>query len=472
MYESPEPLTTFFSQLIPAARSAGYKLVVTLLAREADSEEIFRDVERYWSSLHDVTGEHILFVLGAHRAASKFPHTGMREHRAPVAHMNAHAAIAGSRTVYWPSSSSNIRHSLWSGHETASEKLAHSHTMEIAGLRDMFSLPENSIPALLFFTLESDRYSPKPIVVSLSTLGRHTIYGFLKKLIGDFEEQFIIIKDQRATQADLNHQLEKLVRNGRKWLGWGLSLEPVSTKAEAKEATAQILAICRSSDKQYAEKRRCFDLLKLVTKEIGSHAQLTIDLQRLIDHAFGHHDPQGMTYLNRKEELLSRIDEVKRREELAWQKIHAQLRMLQIRPDIITNHSTSRWDYFIAYSSKDQWYADRLYASLSKNGSVFLDRLCLRPGDVWPRRLRAEQDRSRCTVVLLTKNTDDAWFANSEYIHAIELARHGAHRVVPILIGKDAKIPYGLEQIHAVRNDGGGDFASIATLLAETMISQ
>jgi hypothetical protein len=54
---------------MPAAYATNYKLVVTLLAREADAENTFEKVGKQWSSLHSVTDRHILFVLGAKNAA-------------------------------------------------------------------------------------------------------------------------------------------------------------------------------------------------------------------------------------------------------------------------------------------------------------------------------------------------------------------------------------------------------------------
>jgi Tol biopolymer transport system component len=119
------------------------------------------------------------------------------------------------------------------------------------------------------------------------------------------------------------------------------------------------------------------------------------------------------------------------------------------------------WDVFIAYPSGAEDCADGLFRSLCTYGRVFLDRSCLQPGDIWVQRLRIEQDRARCTVVLITENTDKTWFTYSEYVHAIELARIGDHRIIPILIGKASKLPYGLEQVQALRLEDGADFTPV-----------
>jgi len=316
--------------------------------------------------------------------------------------------------------------------------------MEIAGLRDMFELPEHSIPALLIFALTPNNPLRPSVVLPFSKLGSSTIYGYLKSLVGDLEDQFILIQKARDEVAHLRRRLDEVHDHKERRFELNVDLAAVQTMPKAKLAADQILAICGSSTKQQSEKRQCFDLLNSIRQEIGSHAPLTIRLQRLIDLAFQR---------NGRDELQARLNAALEQESLIWQQVITRIKDCR---NETPSDSTSEagWDYFITYSSKDYWYADRLFAELAKTGRVFLDRLCLRPGDVWPVRLRTEQDSARCTVVLLTENTDQAWFSNSECIHAIELARHGAHRIVPILIGERAALPYGLEQIHAIHHEG------------------
>ncbi len=135
----------------------------------------------------------------------------------------------------------------------------------------------------------------------------------------------------------------------------------------------------------------------------------------------------------------------------------------------MNNASSISWDFFIAYSHRDVAYADRLFETLSSYGRVFIDHLCLQPGDVWTQRVRNEQERARCTILLVTENTDKAWFSYSEYVHAIELTRTGNHRIIPIMIGKKSTLPYGLEQIHAIRLEDGKDFTSICCQIVSVL---
>jgi hypothetical protein len=337
--------------------------------------------------------------------------------------------------------------------------------MEISSLRDMFGLHERSIPALLIFALTPDAPLRPSVVLPFCKLGDSTIYRYLKRLVGDLEDQFTSIQKARDEATYLHQRLNKLPDHEARRFELNVTLSAVEAVPEAKLAADQILAICGSSARQQMEKRSCFKLLRTVAGKIGNHAPLTMRLQSLIDHAFFHGSPEWLMQHERRDELETRLNAVLEREHVVWQKVITRMEACQSEAPVELD-SQALWDYFITYSSQDYWYADRLFAELVKTGRVFLDRLCLRPGDIWPVRLRAEQDRARCTVVLLTENTNQAWFAKSECIHAIELARQGGHRIVPVLIGKGATLPYGLEQIHAIRHDAYNDFASTVRQIA------
>ena len=458
MFESPEPLTRFFGEMLPAARFAGYKLVLTLLAREADSDGIFRDVERYWSSLHDVTGDHVLFVLGARAAGRKFPHTGMPERREPVMHSSPNMAVSGKRTVYWHGESRPIAHlwdSLLRGHEDPSENLARSHSMEITSLRHHLGLDENCIPALLVMPLDGHR-----IVVAFARFEGITIYSYIKELVGSLDHLFTRLDITSVRLKDLRSSLRKIeTRESRaKWSLWGTDSE-IKALRSSREAAEQISLICKAEGaKSGGDKRKCFELLQAVIAEQGSHSSVVMRLQSMIDRSSHRGSAQWKVAEGRKQDVIRSIQEAETEERASWKEIHVALDGLVARKR--ADSGSAPWDFFIAYSAKDYWYADRLYEVLSRHGRVFLDRLCLRPGDIWPERLRSEQDNARSTIVLITENSDKAWFANSEYVHAIDLVRHKSHRILPILIGNNAALPYGLEQVQAIKHDTGGDFRS------------
>ncbi|MFD9098320.1 hypothetical protein [Streptomyces collinus] len=78
------PIVDFFQHMLPASRAAGYKIVLTMLVREADAPRIYQDIGRYWTSLHDATGPDILFVFAGANAATRLDTGVLLDRRAPV----------------------------------------------------------------------------------------------------------------------------------------------------------------------------------------------------------------------------------------------------------------------------------------------------------------------------------------------------------------------------------------------------
>lgn len=113
------------------------------------------------------------------------------------------------------------------------------------------------------------------------------------------------------------------------------------------------------------------------------------------------------------------------------------------------------WDFFIAHAGPDKAIAEDLYENLKDYSRVFLDSRCLELGDDWDLKLRKAQQRSLVTVVLISANTDDAYYQREEIAAAIALARiDSGHRVVPVYLNAEAKVsdsvPYGLRLKHSV----------------------
>src|SRR5215471_15711937 len=138
MLRSRVPLVVFYSALLPAAAAAGYKIIVTALVREADSPAFFEDIKRYWSSLHDVTGPHILFVFAGADAAKKFNEWGIHDGYKPIVYYSQHMAVGGESLRI------TLRRALSTWHHEyfrygdpllEEEDLAREHTLELYNLR-------------------------------------------------------------------------------------------------------------------------------------------------------------------------------------------------------------------------------------------------------------------------------------------------------------------------------------------------
>jgi hypothetical protein len=131
------------------------------------------------------------------------------------------------------------------------------------------------------------------------------------------------------------------------------------------------------------------------------------------------------------------------------------------------------YDFFIAHAGPDKATAERLFGLLSNQTKVFLDSKSLLLGDDWDQVLPDAQGRSRVTVVLISANTDKAFYQREEIAAAIDMARSGEghHRVVPIYLGARAPsgptIPYGLRVKHGLTVSDQQDVQYVAARLLD-----
>jgi hypothetical protein len=80
-------------------RRRGFKLLILALIREADAPGFYEDLRRYWTSLDDVTGDHIVFAVAGGAALPLAEGSGFWVHqsgRSGVAH-NPQFALPPSR---------------------------------------------------------------------------------------------------------------------------------------------------------------------------------------------------------------------------------------------------------------------------------------------------------------------------------------------------------------------------------------
>jgi hypothetical protein len=133
------------------------------------------------------------------------------------------------------------------------------------------------------------------------------------------------------------------------------------------------------------------------------------------------------------------------------------------------------YDFFLAHAGPDAAQAERLYCLLGAKGRVFVDTKSVRLGDVWDHTIAEAQRSSRVTVVLVSANTDAAFYQQEEIATAIDMAREDStkHRVVPVYLDTvpSDKVPYGLRRLQGLKVSGGITLQQVAerllTLLRE-----
>jgi len=128
------------------------------------------------------------------------------------------------------------------------------------------------------------------------------------------------------------------------------------------------------------------------------------------------------------------------------------------------------YDFFLAHAGPDAAGAERLYDLLGAETRVFLDSRSLVLKDDRDRALSEAQRSSRVTVVLVSANTDTAFYLREEISAAIDLARANAteHRVVPVYLDAvPASVPYGLRLKHGLMVSDHSSFEQVAARLLD-----
>jgi hypothetical protein len=95
-----------------------------------------------------------------------------------------------------------------------------------------------------------------------------------------------------------------------------------------------------------------------------------------------------------------------------------------------------KWDFFIAHAGVDTPVAEQLYDLLAGSARVFLDSRSLELGDDWDSALATAQQQSRITVVLVSQQSDAAYYQRVEVAQAINISRNASdnHRVIPLYV--------------------------------------
>jgi len=99
-------------------------------------------------------------------------------------------------------------------------------------------------------------------------------------------------------------------------------------------------------------------------------------------------------------------------------------------------NTTKKWDFFLAHAGADTATAEQLHDLLAGSAKVFLDSRSLELGKNWDQELAAAQENSRITVVLVTQNTDAAYYQRVEVQEAIRMSQtsNDDHRVIPLYV--------------------------------------
>jgi hypothetical protein len=193
-------LPTFYNRL---ASSSSYYILILALIRDADAPSFYADVERYWNSLNDVTGDQVLFGLAAEGAATRFGRYILDDFYSSF--------IAVPKTTIIPMSGRIDLADI----QRARRSIRAANTSQVSELRDFLNLTEKDIPCLHLTLLKSN--PKRTIVLPLKDIPNFSIYALCKNImsclqptLAKFKKPWALMPESKKhdTQSALDKVLE------------------------------------------------------------------------------------------------------------------------------------------------------------------------------------------------------------------------------------------------------------------------
>ena len=170
-------LSEYFQRCIPEAKKQKYILIISLIARYSDAQELYEKLEEDWASLNDLTGDKILFVFSTPRTrkrASFFRLLGKNLYEGVMCPFVELINDKGVETNNGPFEY------LYDGYNKIDWKQRHSQTISEFAIN--YNISEEEIPCLFLYDLIGDRYKVIPIGQSVN------IYVMIKCMVYEIAE--------------------------------------------------------------------------------------------------------------------------------------------------------------------------------------------------------------------------------------------------------------------------------------------
>jgi hypothetical protein len=129
--------------------------------------------------------------------------------------------------------------------------------------------------------------------------------------------------------------------------------------------------------------------------------------------------------------------------------------------------ASDSYDLFVAHPPATRSTAAALFDLLQPHVRVFLAGRSLQPSDHWEHEILTAQRAARATVLLISPQSDAAWYLSDELITAIAMHRASprAHRLLPVLLEPNITLPLSISHIAPIDAVGLGGVTGIAALL-------
>lgn len=312
------PIVDFYKFCLESAYIKGFKWVMCFVAREADSEEEYRHIEKYWYSLHDLTGKDILFVfagnLGYENRMSSFVCHERQTYRGiynnSLRFMNKYN-LTLPEDIY-----PNVKSYVYNFDEIVKKQ-----TCSITELKKFLGLTERKIPALVFtptHKLLRDRH----IVVEMKHRDLYSQIKEIMELVEHTLEDFADIQDRcRLAENGLENIKEQVERIN----------QDTSVQKRYNNAKKQLKQIINTTDSDRVKRS--------LEKAIKYHSVYDW-------HMFDH---QTRAFLNQYIDLISKYPELEsenEKKELKLKKIEKERKEYLSELEQLHNKEIDSYMYF------------------------------------------------------------------------------------------------------------------------------
>jgi TIR domain len=486
----------------------GAHVLILALVRDADAPSFYADLTRYWDSINDVTGRHVVFAVAGSSAAQDIGHGSvhgrgyceqMTVARPGTYDIDVLRGLAGPRRKVEP----------YLGN------IAEANTGQISALCEHLGVLEQDLPCLHLTYLRTGR----SLILSQAALPGTTVYTACKAIAAHLQRSLRAFDQagkvegaddlpkfrdkQERLEFDLKYYRRRLAdpnffsRGERKhdplaaYLHQRLAETPEITPIELRE----LIAICENPNRRASDKTAAVAIIDGVaatsySADADPFGRRKRKINRLVDRArrlvavafspaaLDYEDPGWLAQQQeRRSEIAARVDRYQRDVEALRARIgeitsriksEKGAAIKQIAASFLSLPSITRatdgreWDVFLSYPAPNREAVARLFRQLEGAFRVFMDWFCLLPGQDWQRLLPDIQRKCRCTIALISQHSQSAHFHISEIQRAINFMRQGTHQIIPVYLEDEAATPFGLEQVHSIYSSRcpGGELAS------------
>lgn len=190
MFQAYLPMVEFYKKYLENLKEQGFLWCMFLLSRNAETEDIFVDVVRHWTSLNDITGKNIAFVFSCDERMKRAAVIRLYESRGVV---NPFISKVPMGETEWCWDSMETDFDVRYVERMPNESLAELHSQSITDMVEFLGISEADVPSLVLTNLMTKKHYLLPIsnhteiykVVKRITVGLENItdqWKYLKKI--------------------------------------------------------------------------------------------------------------------------------------------------------------------------------------------------------------------------------------------------------------------------------------------------